>query len=477
MGKTMQGSMGAMAEGKRTAFERGAVSHSVQFYSEDSFLVAAVSRFLESALEQGGSAIVVATPAHRAALSQSLEGAGLDLPRLRKLRRFTELDAETTLSKVMVENWPNRERISDLAGQTIAEARGACEGDSGEVAIYGEMVNVLCARGRVDAAVHLEQLWNEVLEKHPASLLCGYPVETFNQETSAATLSQVCAHHHHVSPAEGYLQLNSEQERLRYVVRLQQEAAALKTEIRERERAQEALVRAEKGAALGRLAASIAHEINNPLTSLTNLLYLMQAQSASDSGARQYAALADVELRRISRITKQMLGFYRDSSSPVFCKLSDVADGILELYEAQIQKNRISVQRDYLADGAIECFPSEMRQLFANLIGNALEAAGIDGRIRVRITKARCWADPRNDGVRVSIADNGAGIAATNKECVFEPFFSTKGESGTGLGLWVCQGIVHKHQGRISFRSRTDHERLRGTTFSVFLAASPSKPR
>ena len=444
-------------------------NHRVQFYKDDYFLVESVSRSLGSTLQNGGAAVVIGTRAHRISFAECLQAMGLDLATARHDGRYVDLDAEEVLGELMVNDWPDSDVFSKVVGNAIAQAVAACSGCEPRVAAFGEMVDILCASGRMDAAIQLEQLWNDVIHTQPVSLHCAYLLQRFDRETHAGALREVCAQHSEVLPGESYLQLETEQDRFRYVVQLQQEAEALKTEICGRQRTQEALVRAEKGAAVGRLAASIAHEINNPLTSLANLLYLLQVQSASDSGIRQYASLADLELRRISRITKQMLGFYRDSSSPVFCNLSEVADGVLELFAGQIATNRISVDRNYSAEEVIEGFPSEMRQLFANLIGNAIEAAGVDGKIRVRISNARSWSNPKNIGIRVSIADNGTGIFAANRLSIFEPFFTTKGESGTGLGLWVCRGIVQKHHGHIRFRSSTQNGRLRGTTFSVFL--------
>ncbi|HEY6271368.1 MAG TPA: ATP-binding protein [Terriglobales bacterium] len=443
-------------------------NHSVQFYSEDQFLVETTSRFLAAALQGGNAAIVVADQARRASIAQRLQAIGVDLPRVRSLRRYIEFDAEETLSKIAVDDWPDSALFSECARDMIAQALTACRADQRGVAVFGEMVNVLCARGRLESAIRLEQLWNELLETQPIALRCGYSVATFNQETDADALLHVCAQHREVFPAEGYLGLESEQDRFRYVAQLQQEAEALKTEIRERHRAQEALVRAEKGAALGRLAASIAHEINNPLNALTNLFYLLQAQTSLDPTARHYASLADQELQRIARITKQMLGFYRESPSPIPCKLSEIVDNILELYESPLAKSNISVDRHYAVEGVIEGFPAELRQLFANLIGNAIEATGTQGKISVRISFSRSWANPRQAGVRVSVADSGAGITVENRQRIFDPFFTTKGEGGTGLGLWVSQGIVHKHYGQIRVRSKTEKGRYRGTIFSLF---------
>lgn len=445
------------------------VSHSVQFYVDDRFLVESVSRYLGSALRHAGIAVIIATRAHLDLIAERVQSMDVDFAAARRVGRYVEFEAGKLLGELMVDGQPDQGVFSEFAGNLIARAAETCSDRQPRIALFGEMVDLLCASGRIDAAIQLEQLWNKLSHAQPLDLLCGYSLGRFDREGHAEALKHVCAEHSEVLPAESYLRLTTEPERFRYVVQLQQEAEALKTEIRERHRAQEALVRAEKGAAVGRLAASIAHEINNPLTSLTNLLYLLQTQSARDSSTQHYASLADLELRRISRITKQMLGFYRDSSSPVLCKLSEVADGVLELYEAQIAKNRVSVDRTYATDGAIEGFPSELRQLFANLIGNAIESAGVEGKIRVRISGGHSWGHPGKPGVRVSISDDGVGISAANRPNIFEPFFTTKGESGTGLGLWVCQGIVHKHRGRIRFRSSTQPGPSRGTTFSIFL--------
>jgi signal transduction histidine kinase len=208
------------------------------------------------------------------------------------------------------------------------------------------------------------------------------------------------------------------------------------------------------------------------LASLTNLFYLINTDTSLDPAARHYAALADQELRRTARITKQMLGFYRESSTRIPCKLSLIVDGVLELYEPRLCACNITVEKDYVVEGNVEGFPAEMRQLFANLIGNAIEAVGNKGKIRLRISHARDWADSAGPGVRVSVGDTGAGISPEDQKHIFEPFFTTKGESGTGLGLWVSRGIVQKHQGHIRFRSRSRREQPGGTVFSVFLPAA-----
>ena len=238
--------------------------------------------------------------------------------------------------------------------------------------------------------------------------------------------------------------------------------------------AQEALRESEKLAATGRLAATIAHEINNPLESLTNLLYLIESdKSLSDSG-RRFASAAGQEIKRTAHITKQMLAFHRQSTTPVDISLSEVLDNVVELYAAKIEQSGITVKKQYDSTAMVKGFPAELRQVFANLLGNAIEAIGQRGVIRLHTFGSQEWSDAHRLGVRVVIADNGMGIPPENRRRLFEPFVTTKGERGTGLGLWVSGGIVKKHQGFIRLRSSTRTGRS-GTCFSIFLPARASQ--
>ncbi len=235
-----------------------------------------------------------------------------------------------------------------------------------------------------------------------------------------------------------------------------------------RRRAEEALRSSEKLAATGRLAASIAHEINNPMEAVGNLLYLLEHHTGLDETAREYTRLAEQELGRMDRIVKQTLGFYRESAEPVPLRLTTVLDNVLELYARRIQKARVQVHKRYRFDGEVKGFPGEIRQVFSNLVANALDAINEGGNISVRITRACDWNGPPRPGVRVTIADNGVGITRENLHRIFEPFFTTKGINGTGLGLWVTYGILQKYGGRIHVRSSISGAH-RGTCFSVFL--------
>ncbi len=251
-------------------------------------------------------------------------------------------------------------------------------------------------------------------------------------------------------------------------------ASTIAREITDMKRAERTLRTTEKLAATGRLAASIAHEINNPMASVTNLLYLLAHHPALDAVASEYGKLAQEELGRVTHIVRQMLGLYRESEAPVGVNLKDVIENVLTLYARRLSNNGIEVERHCEAEATVRGFPGEIRQVFSNLVVNAIEAmAEARGenverpRMRVDIRVSRDWTNPSVRGVRVLIADNGPGIPDAARRRIFEPFFTTKGERGTGLGLWVTEGIVRKHGGTMRVRSRSAEDR-HGTCFSVF---------
>lgn len=231
--------------------------------------------------------------------------------------------------------------------------------------------------------------------------------------------------------------------------------------------AEEALRKTERLAAMGRVAGIIAHEINNPLEAITNAFYLLRDHQSLDEDARSLATMAEEELLRVAHITRQTLSFYRESQQAVMISVAKILDDVLELQSRLLRLNGISLDKKYLSDGAILGFPSELKQVFLNLVGNAIQAMPDGGRLRVRVASTNCCGNGRT-GVRVSVCDTGAGIKPEDAKRLFEPFFTTKSAKGTGLGLWISKGIVQKYDGAIRFRSL----RANGgnaTCFSVFL--------
>jgi signal transduction histidine kinase len=230
----------------------------------------------------------------------------------------------------------------------------------------------------------------------------------------------------------------------------------------------EAVLRSsERLATMGRLAATIAHEIHNPLAAVGNLLFLIR-EDAKDDSTREYASMAGTELARVTQMTQQMLGFQREASKPMPVKIGEILANVVALYNRKIQTAGIRLEQRIDPEARVVALPGELRQIFANLVGNAIEAVGPrHGTIALRAYPS---LDRRRGvpGVCVVVADNGPGIPEQVRGKIFEPFFTTKGESGTGLGLWITADILRKYDGSMRLRTCTHPERS-GTCFSVFL--------
>lgn len=235
-----------------------------------------------------------------------------------------------------------------------------------------------------------------------------------------------------------------------------------------RKQAEAVLRRTEKLAVAGRLAASIAHEINNPLAAVTNCLYLLQNTEMTADG-HMYLELAQKELDRVGQITVQTLRFHRQSSRAVKTDVGDLVESVIALFDTRLRRQDITVHRDFRTCRQLLAFEGELRQVIVNLLGNAIDASAVGARITVRLTLAQHPVHGR-EGVALTIADRGTGMSAETLGRLFEPFYSTKGITGTGLGLWVSQEIVQRHGGCFQVRSRQpDRGHAGGTVFRMFL--------
>ena len=242
----------------------------------------------------------------------------------------------------------------------------------------------------------------------------------------------------------------------------------------ERKRSEEALRKTEKLAATGRLAASIAHEINNPLEAITNLLFLLRNFCRIEEPALNYVVMAEHEARRISEITQQTLRFYRQSTLPTRASMGELLGSVLSLYRGRLNTLNIQVERDFDEKLDLFCFSGELRQVFANLVGNAIDATVAGGRLLVRARRSRNWKQPDSGGIRFAVADTGMGMERAVRDRVFEAFFTTKEVTGTGLGLWVSHEIIMKHRGMVHVRSRVaQNGRASGTVFEIFIPDNP----
>lgn len=239
--------------------------------------------------------------------------------------------------------------------------------------------------------------------------------------------------------------------------------------VEELARAQEEYLRkTEKIAAAGQLAASLAHEINNPLASVTNALYLLNHGRTLDEDAKGLIRTATGELARISRIVRQSLCYYRVGAAPQELDLSAVVEESLALFSNRFQRSGVQLVKKITPGLLITGFGHEIRQIIDNLLLNALEAMPHHGRLAVSVQPSHNWRNSNERGVRLTVADTGCGIPRESFSRIFEPFFTTKAERGTGLGLWVIRGIVAKHGGSIKIRSSASGRRT-GTAVSVLL--------
>jgi PAS domain S-box-containing protein len=238
-------------------------------------------------------------------------------------------------------------------------------------------------------------------------------------------------------------------------------------DITERKLAEQALLRTEKLAAVGRLASAIAHEINNPLEAVTNLLYLARAVEDREQ-SREYLALADAELRRACAITSQTLRFHKQSTRPTEVNCEDLMGSALEILRSRILNAGISVEKRKRAWHPVLCFEGEIRQVIANLLINAVDAMHPNGgRLLMRSREALDHATGRA-GLVLTVADTGPGMSREVLARIFEPFYTTKGMAGTGLGLWLSKEIVERHRGCLRVRSSQRPGRA-GTVFTLFL--------
>ncbi len=415
---------------------------------------------------------MIATEPHRRALAARLATFGIDLFLAQRQNRFVSLDAARTLDQFMVDGHPDPERFRVFIGDIIARAALATGSSAAPIAAFGEMVALLWAESNPTAALELERLWNHLARTHKFSLLCGYSLSTFGRDSHDDGFRLVCAEHSHVIPDETYTSLATDDERDRAISVLQHKAELLREARHTLDQQQDRLRKTERLAAAGQLAASLAHEINNPLSSVINVLYLLK-NAPLDPDSRALVETADSELTRVARIVRQSLSYYRVGTTSRQLDLSILAGESIAIYREKALHLGLQLF-GHIAPGLhITGFPDEIRQVIDNLLLNAIEATpptastpGQPGRIALSVHRARRWATGQ-PGVRLSIADTGSGIPRDHLARIFEPFYTTKAEKGTGLGFWVVSGIVAKHDGHISIRSSTDPIHP-GTVISIF---------
>jgi PAS domain S-box-containing protein len=243
--------------------------------------------------------------------------------------------------------------------------------------------------------------------------------------------------------------------------------ASISRDVSQQKKVEKALHTSERLATVGRLAATIAHEINNPLEAVTNLVFLAQS-CMKDPDGTMFLAQAQQELARMALLTKQTLGFYRETKGARSLTLEELVTPLVAVFSARARNKQVSIVTDIRENPTLVGIPGEIRQLFANLLNNSIDAVRDHGRILIRVSAAQEYGGQNRAGARLTVCDDGPGIAPEVRKKLFEPFFTTKRDVGTGLGLWVSSNILRKHDGSIRVRSSVTPGKS-WTVFSVFL--------
>jgi PAS domain S-box-containing protein len=575
-------------------------SHSILFYEDESALLDHLNEFAGAWLGAGASCIVIATREHRQQLADCLRARGVNVDFAASRNRYVEMDAQETLSKFLIEGWPDRKLFFDVVEPQVRRAWAASIRRCKTIVGFGEMVALLWKQGKNEAAIEVEKLCAELAQRNSMTLHCAHPLGAFTTEAQIEPFRRVCAEHRHVFPAESYTSLEDEDDRLRMVSSLQQRASVVQRAVLERERetvqrkeaearlrcaeqfaknvvessvdcvkilgldgrldsvsqpglkafamretrqargqrwadfwneedrgraeaavadaktgrvgtfqgdrpsqggalkswdvritpvrdadgkverlvavsrdvtelrnAQHRAVQAEKVASAGRMAATIAHEINNPLEAVTNLIYLAKTTPGVPNEVCRHLDIADRELARVAQIAKQTLGFYKDTSTRRGLDGEELVEDVLVVYERKLRSKRIETSVSIEPRIKIYGKPGELKQALSNLIANAIDASLPGGKIWLHVHQARNWINEPELGTRITVADNGTGMSAEVKRRIFVPFFTTKSNAGTGIGLWVTKCLIEQQGGYLRFRSR--QEQKSGTVMSFFV--------
>jgi len=574
-------------------------AHAVQFYEDDAVFIESLSEFTGAALGAGGACVVISTSDHHRKLIENLSLNGIEMARILAEGRYIHLDARRTLERFMVQGRPDRQRFWEELEPAVQRARAALRPGAKTIAAFGEMVALLWIEGNHEAAIELEHLWDEVVQRYDLHLRCAYPVGSFARQSCSDMFDEICSQHSAVIPSENY-SLGNPDERDRLVSTLQQKASTVDAVVEEREKevahrkvveeklrrteeftrniiesssdcvkvldlegriqymspsgqraleitdtsqflnkkwvdlwedadkaraeevlltarngsvgcfqgdsitmggvrkswdvritaaldrqgsiermvavsrdmtelksAQQLAIQSEKLAATGRLAATIAHEINNPLEAVTNFIYLAMTARGLPEEVCRHLEIADRELARVSQIAQQTLGFYRGASKDRWISVADLVRDVLVVYERKLAYKHIEAIVSVAPDLKLYGRQGELRQALSNLLTNAIDASRVGGKIWLRARLSQGWRKESEKGIRITLADNGSGMSREVQKKIFVPFFTTKAEIGTGIGLWATKALIEQQKGLLRFHSRQGEKA--GTAMCIFL--------
>jgi signal transduction histidine kinase len=448
-----------------------------------------LGRSLGTALVAGDAAVVIATEQHRAGLAERLRTRGLNVAQILDQGRYIPLDATETLAECVPDGRPDPARFSDLVGDVLTRATAAAIGTPPRVAVFGELVALLSARGNYEAAIGLEELWNDLAQTYAFSLHCGYPIDCFGWEANGEPLRRICAAHSGVVPCESYTSLPDDDQRLRAVALLQQKAQALETEVEERKRAERSLRlqedalrerNRELGAALAardEFLSVAAHELKTPITSLrifAQLLLRDARRGRVPAPERAERALTAIELQtdKLNQLLARLLD--RTQIEAGRLRIAPVPTDLVPLVRAVVERQVVGAAHDLIFDAPARLDalvdPIRFEQVVTNLLDNAVKFSPHGGTVRVELGRGD------DGGIRLSVTDHGVGIPRDRREAVFDRLHQAHCEphlSGMGLGLSIAREIVGLHGGCVRFEE-PEHP---GSRFVVVLPPSAIESR
>jgi signal transduction histidine kinase/CheY-like chemotaxis protein len=457
--------------------------HFVQFYETDGFLLNSLKGFVGAGLSAGEAVIVVATKEHREGLDELLKASGLDVFTARATGQYVSLDARETLSRFMVDGQPDPSLCFEVIGKIITHA---AEGRP-RVRIFGEMVALLWAEGNCDAAIRLEELWNNLGKIHPFSLFCAYTMSGFNGEEFVERLGNVCAGHSRVIPAESYTSLDSADERLRAITVLQQKAISLEAEVTERKKVEEQLrvsligeriARAEAETAnrlKDEFLATVSHELRTPLNAIIGWSHMIRSSSLDEATVSRAMETIERNARSQAQLVEDILDVSRVITGKLQLNIEpvDMASVINAAIDSVLlAADSKSIQLEVTLDPSarrVSGDSSRLQQIVWNLLSNAIKFTPTGGRVEVRLERADASA-------QISVSDTGCGINSKFIPFIFDRFrqadgSSTRRHGGLGLGLSIVRHLVELHGGTVSADSRGEGF---GSTFTIKLPLAPS---
>jgi signal transduction histidine kinase/CheY-like chemotaxis protein len=457
--------------------------HFVQFYEADGFLLNSLSGFIGSAIRAGDGAIVIATESHRAGLEELMTANGLDVVSAKAHGQYLSLDATETLSQFMIDGMPEPGRFHTVLGGLIASVTDGRP----RVKAFGEMVALLWSEGNHEAAIQLEQLWNDLQKAHSFSLFCAYPMTGFGGSQFLEPTRSVCTVHSRVIPAESYAGLADHDARLRAITLLQQKAESLETEVQERRRVEECLRLALVGEQMARaeaetanrmkdeFLATVSHEIRTPLNAIIGWSHLLRsgrldkattdrAIETIDRNAKSQAQLIE-DILDVSRV---ITGKLRLNNEPV--DISSVINAAIDSVQLAIDCKDLHLEvtldpsaRHTVGDA------NRLQQVVWNLLANAIKFTPSGGRIEVRVERA-------GENLQMQVSDTGQGIGSEFLPYIFDRFrqadgTTTRQHGGLGLGLSIVRHLVELHGGTITAHSDGAGK---GATFVIHLPLAPT---